>query len=400
MGNRFTVPFTTASATHMMVEIFLFMHPAILPLLMKEFEITFVQAGLFLTIPSVVQLSFNIPSGALADRIDSRYLLSLSAALSGFGAIIVSQSPNIICLVFGLCIIKTAVTTYHPTGLSVISKIFSKGKLTRMIGIHGATGSIGQGLGIISMGFMIAGYEWRLCYLLWSTLLFVWSIILLKIPLHLPQLVNPHVTKEFDGRNEESQLATGWKQNARQIISGKSFLVLIFAMSMVSLGNQIISSFVTTYFVQIRNMPEDTAALIFGIGPIIGVLGSLIGGYLGSRFGDKKFLALVLFGIAVFVFNLAYAPLLGFMILSFLIYSWFFASMWPTSTSLVSILTTESGRGMAYSIFFLVPGTLGAVSPVIGALIIEGFGVLSIFSFSFALFLSSSVIILLIKNSK
>ena len=150
----------------------------------------------------------------------------------------------------------------------------------------------------------------------------------------------------------------------------------------------------------IRNIPENAAALIFGIGPIIGVFGSLIGGYLGSRFGDKKYLFLALSGLAVFVTTLAYAPLVGFMILSFLVYSWFFASMWPASISLVSTLTPESGRGMAYSIFFLVPGTLGAVSPIIGALIIEGFGVLSIFPFVLALFLASSVTVLLIKDSK
>ncbi len=398
MNDRLTVPFAVASATHMMVEIFLFMHPAILPLLMKEFDIAIVQAGLILTIPSVVQLSFNIPSGALADKIDSRYLLVLGAALSGFGAVIVSQSPNVFYLVVGLCVLMTAVTIYHPTGLSIISKIYSKGKLTKMIGVHGATGSIGQGLGIISMGFMIAGYGWRLCYLLWSILLFAWSIIILKLPLPSSQLNNPQVTKEFDGGKEESPSTTSWKKNTRQIIAVKSFLLLILVMSIVGLGNQTISSFATTYFVQIRNISEGAAALIFGFGPIIGVFGSLIGGYLGSRFGDKKFLSLALFGLAVFVSSLAYVPLVVMMILSFLIYSWFFASMWPASTSLVSALTPESGRGMAYSIFFLVPGTLGAISPIIGALIIEGFGVLGIFPFALALFLTSSVAVLLIED--
>lgn len=392
------IPFTAASITHLMVEIFLFMHLAILPLLMSEFNLTIVQAGLILTIPSIIRLSLNVPIGAFADKIDSRYLLILSAVLSGFGAVIVSQSPNVFYLVVGLCILMMAVTMYHPPGLSIISKIFSKDKLTKMVGIHGATGNIGQGLGIFSMSFMIASYGWRSCYLLWSILLFGWSIILMKLPIRLSQLKNQHLTKEFDAEKEESPSVTGWRQSILQMMTEKSFLSLILAVSVAGLGNQAIFSFITTYFVQMRNMPDDVAALIFGIGPMIGVFGSLVGGYLGSRFGDRNFLSLAFFGLAVFVSSLAYAPLIGFMILSFLIYRWFFASIWPASASLVSTLTPESGRGMAYSVFFFVPGILGAVSPFIGALIIEGFGILSIFPFAFILFLLSSVTILLLKD--
>lgn len=392
--------FAAASMTHLMVEIFLFMHPAILPPLMREFNITIVQAGLVLTIPTIIQVSFNIPSGALADKSDPRYLMILSAALSGFGGVIVSQSPNVFCLVVGLCVLMMAVTMYHPPGLSAISKLFSKGKLTKMLGVHGATGSIGQGLGILSMSFMISGYGWRSCYLLWSILLFAWSIILTKLPIHLSQLKNQRLIKEFDEEKAESNSATGWKKRVHQIMTGKSFLLLVLAMGIVALGNQTIFSFTTTYFVQIRNVPEDVAAMIFGIGPMIGVFGSLVGGYLGSRFGDRNFLSLAFFGLAVFVSSLVYAPLIGFTILSFLIYRWFSASTWPASTSLVSTLTPELGRGMAYSIFFFVPGMLGAISPIIGALIIEGFGILSIFPFALISFLLSFVIMLLIKDKK
>ena len=57
----------------------------------------------------------------------------------------------------------------------------------------------------------------------------------------------------------------------------------------------------------------------------------------------------------------------------------------------------EVGERFSKGIFF-VPEMLGAVSPIIGALIIEGFGILSIFPFAFILFLLSSVTILLIKD--
>jgi len=80
------IPFIAASITHLMLEIFLFMHPAILPLLMREFNLNIVQAGLILTVPSIIRLSSNILGGALADKLDARYMLILGAVLSGSGA--------------------------------------------------------------------------------------------------------------------------------------------------------------------------------------------------------------------------------------------------------------------------------------------------------------------------
>lgn len=392
------VPFTATSITHLMVEIFLFMHPAILPLLMRDFEINIVEAGLVLAIPNFIQLGLNIPSGALADKIDSRYLLFLCAVLSGFGAVIVSQSPNVIYLVVGLSILMIAVSMYHPPGLSIVSKLFSKGKLTTMVGMHGATGCIGQGLGTISMSLLIGSYGWRSCYLLWAIFLFVWSIILTRLPFHKFKSENRHSTERFYETKEEAQSATGWKQSILQMITGRNFLLLILAMSIVAFGNHIVFSFTTTYFVQTRNVPEDAAALIFGIGPVIGVFGSLIGGYLGSGLGDRKYLSLAFFGLAVFAFSLGYAPWIGFMVLSFLIYRWFSASIWPASISLVSSSTPESDRGTAYSLFMFVPGIFGAVSPIIGALIIETLGILSVFPFVLILFLLSSFTISLVKD--
>jgi FSR family fosmidomycin resistance protein-like MFS transporter len=398
MGKKSMISFLALSITHCMVEIFLFMHLAILPLLMREFTITIVQAGLVLTIPNIIRLGSTIPSGVIADKMDSRYLLSLAAALSGFGAVIVSQSQNVAHLVVGLCMMMMAVSTYHPLGLNMISKLFIKEELTKMIGVHGATGSIGQGLGIISMSFMISSYEWRSCYLLWSIFLFVWSIILMKLPVQLPQSDTQRTTKQLELELCESMSVAGWKQRFLQIITEKSFLILIVAMGVAGLANQAVFSFTTTYFVQVRNLPENVAALIMGIAPVTTVFGSLIGGYLGSRFGDRRFLSFAFFGSAVLVFGLAYSRLTGFIILSFLGYRWFFASIWPASTSLVSTFTPGSSRGIAFSIFLLVPGTMSAISPTIGALIIEEFSILGIFQFALILFLFSSVILLPIRD--
>ena len=147
-------------------------------------------------------------------------------------------------------------------------------------------------------------------------------------------------------------------------------------------------------------MSTNVATLIFGIGLILAIFGSLIGGYLSSRFGDSTFLCIACFVLAFSVSSMAYVPLIGLMIVFFLIYRLFRSSIWPASTSLVSALTAEQRRGTVYSILYFVPGILGSISPMIGSTIIEGFGILSIFPFALILFLLSFVIVLLIRHQR
>lgn len=397
------IPFSAASFTHLAVEIFLFMHPAILPRLMREFGLSPAQAGLIVSVPMFLRLGFNIPGGILADKFNSRYLLVASGAMSGIGALLISQSQALIMFLLGLCLLMAAVTLYHPPGLSIINNTYADKKLTKMIGIHGATGGIGQALGIFSLSLFMENYGWRFAYLVWGGVLVGWTIILLILPSKaFPSMKNQDV-QENPGEGSEtrgSQEANDWRGGVFEMLHTKEFLLLLLVMAVYGVGNWGVLSYTTTFFVQTKEMTESLATTLYGIGPLISIPAALLGGYFGNKVGDENYLSLTFVGLTVSVASMTFSPWIVGTILSFFTFRWFTSSVWPSSTSLTGSLTPKNVKGMAYSVFYTVAGIPGAIAPIIVGKIIEIYGIYIAFSLALLLFLVSGFIILQIKKKK
>lgn len=64
--------------THMFVEIYLFIQVAMIPVIVREFNLGLFEASLIATVPSIAGLLMNIPSGFLADRLSTNQMLFAS----------------------------------------------------------------------------------------------------------------------------------------------------------------------------------------------------------------------------------------------------------------------------------------------------------------------------------
>ena len=75
-------PLWMISITHMFVEIFLLIQVALIPVITQEFQLSLLEASLVASLPSIVTLVMNIPSGYLADHFPkSRFLPGISVVI-------------------------------------------------------------------------------------------------------------------------------------------------------------------------------------------------------------------------------------------------------------------------------------------------------------------------------
>jgi hypothetical protein len=61
-------PIWMVCTTHMFVEVFLLTQVALIPVIVREFQLGLLEASLVAAVPSLVALCMNIPSGLLADQ--------------------------------------------------------------------------------------------------------------------------------------------------------------------------------------------------------------------------------------------------------------------------------------------------------------------------------------------
>lgn len=358
--------------THMFIEIYLFVQVALIPVIVQEFQLSLVEASLIATVPSLVALLMNIPSGFLADRFSTNHLLFASMLIEGFSALLISQTNNFWTLVLGVSLLKISSPIYHISGLSQMSRYVKIERMGRSIGFHNALGNVGSASGILSLALFLLTFGWRWAYLFWGFPILIWGFALLISP----QLKTKRIVKsEIDEKSILRKLS---------YVFSASLLIFLVAISFREVGSTSAYTFMTTYFVSVRGLFESTATLIFGLGPFVGIVGSICGGYFTEHVGAKKALSVAILGCMISLFLLSlmtHTYLLG---LLYVIYALFMSLLWSPMNTIVAAVTPESKRGLSYSIYFFAEGLTASITPIIAAGIIAVSSVWFVFPFSVA----------------
>jgi MFS family permease len=381
-------PLWMICTTHMFLEVYLLIQVALIPVIIQEFQLSPLEASLVVTIPSLVQLLMNIPSGFLADRFNTQHLLFASMLVEGVSAIIVSQTSNFWTLVVAVSFVKISSPLYHISGLSQISRLAKPKQINRSMGFHNAFGSLGSAIGVVSLAVFMLTLGWRWTYLFWAVPILIWGCIIL--------MSSQLKTKRFEKTETKSQPG----QRRLSFILSSGLLFFLIAIAVREVGGTGSSTFMTTYFVETRNLSESTASLIFGLGPFMGIVGSLSGGYLGERIGAKKALNYAIIGCAISLFILSLASQLYFLALIYILYSFFNNAVWSPINSLVADMTPITERGLSFSVYFFTEGLIGSIAPTLAAGVIELSDVWFVFPFSIVFFVTCLVILQFLPNHK
>lgn len=369
----------------MLIEIYLLIQVALIPVIVEEFQLSLLEASLIATVPNLIMLLMNIPSGFLADHFSPKHLLALSMIIEGISAFFVSQTRNFWTLVLGVSLLKISSPIYHIAGLSLLSRLTTSEKVGRWVGYHNALGNVGTAAGLVTLAVSLSTTGWRLTYMFWTFPVLFWSIILLRFP---------RFGVEKAIKNNYFKNKSGLKKS--MLVLSSNFTILLIAIAVREIGASGSNTYMTTFFTDSKGLSETAASLIFSLGPFVGILGSLGGGFLCEKLGAKKALCWNIFGCAVTLLLLPLTPNIPFLIFIYMLYSLFNSALWSPMNALVAKFTPEAKRGMGYSFYFFTEGLLASAAPTLAALIIEFTDVWFLFQCSaFFMFVSIGILLLL-----
>jgi len=308
--------------------------------------------------------------------------------IEGLSALLISQTYNFWMLVLGVSLMKIASPIYHISGLSQISRFAKPERMGRSIGFHNALGSLGSAAGVVSLAVFLSTLGWRWSYLFWAFPILIWGFVLLRSP----QLkIKPTDKTEIEKQERLMKLS---------LIFSAPLLIFLVAIGIREVGSTGISTFMTTYFVSTRGLSESTASLIFGLGPFMGIVGSLGGGYMTERTGAKKALSWAVLGCVVSLSILSLMTHIYLLVLVYLVYALFGNSLWSPMNTIVAAITPESERGLSYSIYFFMEGLIASFTPTLVAGVIELSDVWFVFPFSIIFMIMGLIILQFLPKPK
>ncbi|MFB6280801.1 MAG: MFS transporter [Haloferacaceae archaeon] len=149
------------SLSHGVNEFYTLVLPPIIPLLVADLSITYAQAGVLLTVFFVMYSVFQLPAGLLADRVGKKRLL-VWGLLGMAGSLVVASTARAYpTLVAAQVLAGISGSTYHPTGMSLVSDLETGETEGKAMGVFGFGGMLGTAAAPAAVGGIAAALDWR-----------------------------------------------------------------------------------------------------------------------------------------------------------------------------------------------------------------------------------------------
>jgi FSR family fosmidomycin resistance protein-like MFS transporter len=372
-------------ASHTLLHVYSNLPLALLPILINEYELSILIASIVVAIPRAFSLIFSVPSGLLADRLGHTKLISFSLFLQVFAASLIILFPSVETIV--LCFSLTALgsTFYHPPALSATTNILPTVFLSRGLGFHGASGTLGFAIGPITLGLVLSLFGWRYVYLIWIIPVSVIAVVAFFV----------NISERSDEEHDESK-EKSLTTPLRDVLS-VTFLSFLLLMLFINAAGGTISTYLTTYLTEGKGLDAGLASIVFGLSPLIGLISVIIGGYVGDRLGWRRSLTSIFSAVTVALFCVFVSNSTSQTVLFYFVYGFFSSMTMPITTSIVPKIVPPKSRGTAYSLQFIPMSIIGIVMPIILGVLINIFEISIIFPIAMMFYITVLVISQILK---
>jgi len=322
----------------------------LLPLWQAEFGLGYAEIGLLRALYTGSMAGFQVPAGALAERIGGPLLLGLGTALVGAGYLVAGASAGFLMLTVSLAIAGLGASAQHPIGATLVAQAFS-GRRSRMaFASYNFSGDLGKMAFPAATAGLLALMPWRSATVVLGIAALAGAAAILAVR-GLPGQASPaQASDETDASNPAAP-------------DGRGFPLLL-SIAMIDSATRMGFLTFLPFLLKMKGADLPTIGIALTLIFTGGAAGKLVCGWLGERLGVVTAVfvteGLTAAGILVLlplplVAGLMVLPLIG-------------VALNGTSSVLygtVPELVAPARRQRAFSIFYTGGIGAGALSPVI-----------------------------------
>lgn len=247
-----------------------------------EFGVTDAHIGFVGAVFTVVGALISLIWGYLSDKYNRKNLLIYSILVGEIPCFMTAFSTSFGQLFFWRVLTGIGVGASFPMVYSLIGDMFDEVSRGKIVAILASAMSIGGIFGMIVGGFVGPTFGWRIPFILVSLPNIVLALIAFFV------LKEPKRGAFEKGIGELIQAGYAYPklpkmQDYAKLITVKTNLFLFFQGILGTVPWGAIPYFLVEYFRRERNLSVETATFIFLIFGIGSILGTVIGGWIGSK---------------------------------------------------------------------------------------------------------------------
>lgn len=332
----------------------------LLPLWQVQFGLGYAEVGILRALYAGSMAGFQLPAGALADRLGGPLVLALGTALAGLGYLVAGASGTFALLMVALVIGGLGSSTQHPIAANLVARAFAGSRSRAALAGYNFSGDLGKMAVPAATAWLVAMMPWRSATALLGAVGIIAALVVLLL------------ARQARGTEETAAKHSATETSASKP-SGRGFPLLL-SIGVIDSATRM--GFLTFLPFLLRIKGADLPMIGVALTLIFagGAAGKLVCGFLGARLGVVPTVFLTEGLTAAGILALLPLPLVpGFAVLPLI-----GVALNGTSSVLygtVPELVAPEHRQRAFSIFYTGAIGAGALSPVLYGLASDTAGV-------------------------
>jgi predicted MFS family arabinose efflux permease len=357
--------------------------PPIIGDLVHEFQITYTQAGIFMTVYAVVRTLGSLLAGTYSDRYGIKYFVLTGIVLVSLAGFLSSTSSNFSSMVTWRTLIAIGATSVFIPGLTASMLLLPPEHLNLAVGAFISSLQLGLTVAFFSTPILASSFGWRIPLKAFAAASAVVSVLFFLLTRHQSIRQAPSNSIQDGGR---ARGAYSIRNLSLALVSASYFLMLFQVYGMIT--------WLPEYLKTARGYsPAQVGSVSMLLGLIL-IPGSVSAGWLGDRMSAwaVAVVGAMLSGICPAVLILfPHLTLAG--VFTDVFFLAFGTSMLAVPlTSIVTHVVPQKDRGKAIGLVYSVGYSGSMVSTYLGGYLVT---ISRSYTWSFSLFAMSMLVVLL-----
>ena len=251
--------------------------------LKAEFQISYTQLGLLLTVFSAATGLTQTPFGFLVDRFGARKILIAGLCVEGLAFLLMGFSADYLTLMVLMLVAGCANGVYHPADYSILSSSVSSGRMGQAFSLHNFAGNAGFAVAPMTIIFLSDLIGWRNGLALCGAAGIATAGLLALYSRHFRD------AKKFDDHK-----ISGASAGVSLLLSNPILICLLF-FTLLSLGSTGLISFLIPALWEHHGILEQHATTAVTAYLVAISIGTLIGGFIADRTARHNLVAATCF---------------------------------------------------------------------------------------------------------
>lgn len=365
------------SAGHMLTHWYPATFYLLLPLIGREFGLSYTEIGFIMTVMNLAGALTSMPGGMLVDMIGrTGHLMALSLFWVGFPYALMSLTHSYWAVLACVALVGIGNNLWHPAAIATLAHRYPARK-GLVLSFHGMGGNVGDAMAPLVVGALLATWGWR-------------TVVVINI---IPGLIMAVLLLVFlgtfrVGRDHGGAAATpevrglhDYVRDFGKLFRNRALMLISGATGMRTLTQSGLLTFLPVYLAYELDYSPFAVGVSMAVLQIAGFIAAPIGGHMSDRVGRKRIImgSMVITGFMIVGMALAAKT---FMFVVFVgMVGFFLYAMRPALQAWAMDATPKSLAGSTVGLQFTFSALGSGLAPAICGMIADAYSIYAAFYF-------------------